>query len=527
MKRVWLRDLPIAMIIQKAFQLDAVKGESEAVQVVIVPVKCNLKAVRISVGNLKGPQGVIASENVHINPVGFVNIRKIGIANRYPIESTYTGWWPDILLENHDFSVLLGDSQPVWIQVLIPRKARPGLYTGVITVHPGNEEAVKLCLQVKVWNYELPDKWHFHNIMSFSNDWASNLYGRKWTPTMRRKFLDFLLDRRINLASVYGGRQEFTIDEIMSAIKKGQNTIVVYALADSGYLRRAPWFKPELMKSACDILDLWMPQLKAAGVLKHTVMYGFDEKREEWFESMKNVFKDLKSQYKDLPTMTTAYDRTYGLQTGLTNIVDNFVPAMYAYNEQQASQARAFGTKVWWYETVWNIEQPLTRSRLIPWMTFRAKADGFLIWCINRWCGGDKPGLPMAQWKSNKTPIETKILNEWDPWLDGVMPNSSAMYIYPGVNGPLSSLRLENFRDGIEDYELLCAAVETLEKLRRLKGGEAKIAALREAIALDDGFILDAHRVDHSSERLLENRMRLLKALTMEVNEVPLKRGLD
>ena len=32
------------------------------------------------------------------------------------------------------------------------------------------------------------------------------------------------------------------------------------------------------------------------------------------------------------------------------------------------------------------------------------------------------------------------------------------MYIYPGENRPIASLRLENLRDGIEDYELLVAA---------------------------------------------------------------------
>ena len=46
----------------------------------------------------------------------------------------------------------------------------------------------------------------------------------------------------------------------------------------------------------------------------------------------------------------------------------------------------------------------------------------------------------------------------WNPALDGGYENSTAMYVYPGKDGPISSLRLENFRDGIEDYELMVEA---------------------------------------------------------------------
>ena len=36
------------------------------------------------------------------------------------------------------------------------------------------------------------------------------------------------------------------------------------------------------------------------------------------------------------------------------------------------------------------------------------------------------------------------------------------MLLYPGENGPISSMRLENWRDGIEDYDILASAAETL-----------------------------------------------------------------
>ena len=53
----------------------------------------------------------------------------------------------------------------------------------------------------------------------------------------------------------------------------------------------------------------------------------------------------------------------------------------------------------------------------------------------------------------------------------GAFSNGDGIFVYPGSDGPLSSLRLENFRDGLEDLELLArlaatdpARMETLAK---------------------------------------------------------------
>ncbi|OQA81900.1 MAG: hypothetical protein BWY31_03567 [Lentisphaerae bacterium ADurb.Bin242] len=46
------------------------------------------------------------------------------------------------------------------------------------------------------------------------------------------------------------------------------------------------------------------------------------------------------------------------------------------------------------------------------------------------------------------------------------------MLLYPGKDGtPLSSIRLENIRDGIEDYEVLALLEETLREQKMRKAG--------------------------------------------------------
>jgi len=479
--------------------------------VVIVATGGGLKNVNVTVGRLDGPGSGIPSENIEVSPVGFVRLTRPNGFGEYPVESTYAGWWPEILLKNFGFDVAVGDSQPVWLSIRIPREASAGVYRTDITVAPENMPKVSLSLEVEVVDYELPRTWHFRNSLSFHNGWCKDFYGARWTPEMRSKFLDFLLDRRINLTSMYGDT-DFKWEEICRGMERGQNVIFVYTLDSPSGLKEAPWLKPETEKRARAVLDQWVPKLREKGWLDRAYLYGFDEVGPELFPAAKHTFQRFKNGYP-VQTISTLYDYSFGLDTGLTGAFDNFMPHMEKYNVAQADLARAKGTKVWWYETLWNIEQPLIRSRLIPWMTFKVRADGFLIWCMNRWRGEGAPKVKRDQWKTNTAPVKNTILNEWDPWLDGVCPNSSANYIYPGEEGPLSCLRLECFRDGIEDYDLLMAAAERRRELAQEGGDKNAVALLDAALTIDETFIKDAIQSNYSGADLKAHRQRLLRAL--------------
>jgi len=513
--RVWLRDLSANWRMTDVGHLDMMKGETEGIQLVIAAVGGALSKVKVTVGDLAGSSGRIPATSITAHPIGFVHLDKPQTPIVHPVEAMYIGWWPEILLDPFEFDVSKGDTQPVWLSVTMPRAAKPGVYTAPVEVAPANAPAVKLTLEVKVWDCELPRAWHLRSIMSFHDGWARKFYESAWTPALRQKFLDFLVARRINLTSMYGDT-DFTWDELMKAVEAGQNTILVYTIPSNAGLGKPPtappWIDEKMLAATCKKLDEWCPKLKQAGLLDKALFYGFDEVHKEWFEAARRVFRIIKERY-GIQTFSTLQDASYGLDTGLTGLVDNFSPLIQLYDRPQARKARAAGAKVWWYETDWNIEQRLTRSRLIPWQTFKVEADGFLIWCINRWRGGDKLGLPKSQWKWNTQPVANQILNEWNPWLDGGTPNSTANYLYPGASGPLSSTRLENFRDGVEEYDLLCEARQRLSQLKATRGDAAKVAALEKALTIEDSFIKSGLEADHRPETLLAHRLRLIEAM--------------
>lgn len=94
---------------------------------------------------------------------------------------------------------------------------------------------------------------------------------------------------------------------------------------------------------------------------------------------------------------------------------------------------------------------PAVEARMIPWISAQRHLDGFLRWSYDSWTSD-----PFTQ------PVY--IFSQGDEYL-----------VYPGKDGPMSSIRWEQLKEGIEDFELV-------GELRRKEGGSDS-AALTEALA--------------------------------------------
>jgi hypothetical protein len=83
---------------------------------------------------------------------------------------------------------------------------------------------------------------------------------------------------------------------------------------------------------------------------------------------------------------------------------------------------------------------PLVESRMLPFLAVQGGYDGFLRWSYNDWTDD-----PFAH-------------PEWGSWATG-----DIFFVYPGKDGPVSSLRWEQLREGICDYELATIASASLQ----------------------------------------------------------------
>lgn len=133
----------------------------------------------------------------------------------------------------------------------------------------------------------------------------------------------------------------------------------------------------------------------------------------------------------------------------LAGAVDLWCPKAQEYqlHREHFEAMRALGDQVYFYTCCFPggpwlnrlLDMELLRPALFGWAAARFNLDGFLHWGLNHY----------------KT--------EQDPFAQSVVPHGHSKFlpagdthiVYPGPDGPWSSVRLEAQREGYEDYELL------------------------------------------------------------------------
>lgn len=465
MEKVFIYDLPFNFYKNVGY-LEIFPGEKESIQLVLVPFQ-DIYNVTLVIKSNPGKFGKIPENSLMWKVVGYVKIDNPGINFHRPEPFPYSGWWPDLLLEKKYFSIKSRAFQPVWIEVRAPYNQKPGRYPINIEIYfsqkpDGALKKKTVSLTVEVLHGKLSEKWYMKKMFSFSAKIAkgpyfdaknSVYYGENW-ENIANKFYDLLIDYRIGIGSLYESIDYYPPELILHAVEKGQNFILAASVPAARFGADG---KPTLKSVGFEILknleNKIAPWLKEKGLLSISYLYGFDEQWAEFFEYCREIFTQVKKK-TGLKTMTTIHDDTYGTGSILKDAVDAFVSPISTYLRtlETVRKAKNEGREVWWYSAYdLNIETSTVSFRALPLRGLAVNSDGYLIWCMNRWVG-------------NKDFISDNILSEWNPKLDGKATTSSGMLIYPGKDGPVSSIRLENLRDGIEDYDIIFQTMLAMKK---------------------------------------------------------------
>ena len=163
---------------------------------------------------------------------------------------------------------------------------------------------------------------------------------------------------------------------------------------------------------------------------------------------MRIAVKELKRRFPGVPVSTTAGDGNLAALENL-EVMDWFIPNSWRYRKGRTEESRKAGHQIWWYicdgprapYANWFIECQAIEARLLMGaMAQRMKPDGFLYFRTAMWSSPSCiTNAPFTDWLVNKGK-------------EGVA-NGDGYLTYVGPDGiPLPSLRLENFRDGLEDY---------------------------------------------------------------------------
>jgi len=455
---------------RKDYTLSMAGNEFEGFQIVVHPMLKDLADVRLSAGDLAGPDGAkIPAADIECFRVDWYKLR----ANWKTRDRFFRGKLydsPDPLVPLTTTTARRHMHTPLLVRVRTRPDTPAGKYTGTIAVRAGRKKIANVELTVDVWPFAIPQQWNFHTMGQFILENCRRFHGKDWNETLRRKYFDFLLDHRFAPTEQYRQALSPRVD-LEHCLKRGMNTIYLYSVHSGRD-------KPTV--ALMEKLKANYEKLRKMKVLDHALIYIGDE-TSKWAKM--HAYADLTHAY--LPGVQVMIGGSFPRKE-LTGYIDVYDPQIggrsktFSLNEESApliAESQKRGEEFYWYVAAGpaypfpnvQVEYPVSDSRALFWMTWKYGVTGFEYYCYNIWernySKDPAKRYPNVPWKA-------------DGWSKGWPSNGDGMLFYPG---PTTSLRFEAIRDGIEDWEMLQVLRDCVEAVRRRKQAGRHKALLAEA----------------------------------------------
>ena len=443
------------------YRLEMARNEYEGFQVVIYPIVGSLKGVRFEWTDL-----VEETTGARI-PKSNITVRRQEVLRLHP-NGKIKDWYfhgvnfdvPDPLVPFERVDIPAHLSTPFWFTVHTLPETRAGTYRGAITIRASSAQPRTLELTVKVWNFKIPEQWNFETMGQMVWGYVRRVYG-KITPELKRRFIDFLLDHRFSPTQQYIDVLSPDLEDIPYCVSRGMSTIYL-----SGNFR-----------GNIEALKQRYQAVEKLGLIHKAIVYIGDE-TSNWAE-MRRRSKLIREACPEAMIMIGgSFPRPE-----LDGVIDVFDPQIdrrtnrvYSLPADQMAplikKAQARGEKFFWYVAAGpmlpcpnvQMEEPLIAARVLFWITWKFGVTGFEYYCYNIWPhnlprnGKRWPEVPFSPWGWGQT-------------------NGDGMLFYPGPDGPFTSVRFENIRDGIEDWESHHVLRDYLDALKAKAANDRQLAA--------------------------------------------------
>ena len=385
---------------------------------------------------------------------------------RQKSERCKDAWYPDPILDFlGDIEIRKGDVQSFWIRVRCPDDQKAGTYRGTLAVTgvaaAGSEVFRReLPFTVRVNDFAVPKASPlplavtFGPMAHYTNDSAvarAEAKRKAEDPEGPVKLVkgripewgDFLADYYLTMDSLYTRTNLHW--EVLAKLRD-EGRLGCFNLGYWSYFKGGEKAEAEWRASTLPRLRRNYEKAKELGILDKAYIYGCDEVNTNFFENIRTCVNILKKEFPGVPISTTAYDHEFGVGTKL-DVMDWFTPITPRFNKEKAAKSRAAGHQVWWYiccgpggtwANAFTQFPPIDLRILMGPQTVRMRPDGFLYYEISIW--------------NSERPITDGPFTDWVT-RSFMTLNGDGCWTAVGPGGkPLSTLRLENFRDGLEDY---------------------------------------------------------------------------
>lgn len=528
-----------------SLSLECARNEYEPLQWVLRSGK-PLKAVDISVSPLANRAGARLPA-VKVERVGFVPIDHPSGYFQSDVPMWYRkvphgsgstdGWageWPDPLIPGAAFDLKANRAQPIWITVHVPKNASPGDYQGEVTIRAEGAPALKIPLHVKVLPFALPDRTRLNVIFDFRSGPGGEMGSEMRTDTGRRRWLRFLAEHRIAIndiepapkftyrdgkvtmdAAGFDETARYCFDELGMNVAYTPNFFYAFGWAypPKKYFGLEP-FTPEYNAAFKQAYRLFSDHLKQKGWHNKIVYYISDEphfNHPQVVEQMKN----LCALAHEVDPAIPIYSSTWRHCADWDRSLDLWGVGQYGcFPVPEIESLQRAGSKFWFTcDGQMATDTPyLATERMLPYYCFKYGVLGFEFWGLSWWTYN--PWERGWHWFIRQSDDGKR--HYWVRY-----PNGDGFLAYPGqfvgVDGPVSTIRLEQVREGLEDHEALAmlqeAAAKAKQAGRSVAAAERALAMARDLVTIPNAGGLRSTQILPDPDRIPAIRRAVNAAL--------------
>ena len=473
-------------------RLAAAGGEHALFQVIVSVDRDSLHSVMVEAGGFAAIDGKLPAEAVRVYLCPQVKVYAPST------EHGKAGWYPDPLVrlgKPVDISPYRWQShnnQTFLVEIEVPRGQKAGKYRGEVNVTAAGNSRAKFPVELSVRGFDLPPAFHQYAIFNCSSGWLRSYYderrlaGRNLDDVLAAYF-DFMLERGIQpwLNPLIQPEYEETPDGLKLSWPHPEQE--KHYLSHPAYRRVTFPAAPRELENRSEN-EKFTPAFDrkirdwVGGIWEHYRQNGWQDKLTffgpvdepnskeayleliEWGKLVKLVSPEVGFQVTEQP-LPQQPD-----WPSLASVATDWVVHGTALESNRAELRRQIeaGHNACWYiscDQTWPmanyfIDEPGVDPRAVPWITYNYGLEGILYWAINFWTEVKSPWSDPVTWKSSE--CNAPLAGE-------------GSLVYPGeeiesycgqtdVRGPVSSLRLELLRKGMEDVEYIYLLAENGQK---------------------------------------------------------------
>ena len=514
----------------KPISIAAAKNDVEGFQFVVCAGKdMPIEGLTGSVTELKGPNGaIIPTQNVELLYAYYHFVHA-------PTDGTgLIGYWPDALPPlDQPINIAAGKNQPIWVNVKVPANAAAGDYQGTFRLlSTDGRFDVTVPYTLRVWNFALPKENHLETAFGYHTHRVMQYHNAKTKEDQRRvneMYLQRFSDNRISVynpapldaisvqwlphetpprCEVDFSQYDAEMDRALKKYNFTSFTVPGHGLGEGSFHERtAPSLAgfaedtPEYKAMLTDYYAKLQDYLVKKGWTNKAYIYWFDEPGEHDYEFVSKGTAKIQQHAPKIRRFMTLMMDNVGFLKALdaqNTSINIWCSVTGHFKEELAKQRMALGERFWWYICTQPkapyctlfIDKPATELRVWHWQAWHHNIAGMLIWEATYWNSdtafpneAQNPYEdPMGYVTGYGTAIGSK--HHWG--------NGDGRFIYPPLsaavpgrnNGqpifdkPVTSIRWEMIREGIEDYEMLYLLRELLQqKGDKLSEADRKMAS--------------------------------------------------